>query len=369
MDDGTNRFAFVIHPLQVRYIREHPSFGWTRLLPESVLEWIAAWVPPVYLSRMTGGHSPTTGQRVEGYLYTLGTTPRQMMLRSEKFTYKRLAIAARSAQRQGAKIMGLGAYTSVVGDAGETVARELDIAITSGNSLTVYTTIESAKQASRRMGLNELSLARLMVIGATGSIGSACARLLAPQVQEVLLVSKEKSKLVELSNRIRQESPGTCVSFATSPNGLLARCDLIITATSSIGTPVMDILECKPGAVICDVAQPPDIDPLDAVRRPDVLVIKGGEALMPVEIDWGYDLGLPSRRAYACLAETILLAMEGKFEDFTIGRHITKEQVNEIARLFNKHQFALSELRSYDKIVTDEMYDFKRQRARAALKI
>ena len=51
------------------------------------------------------------------------------------------------AERKGARIMGLGAFTSVVGDAGITVAHEADIAITSGNSLTVAATLEAAKQA------------------------------------------------------------------------------------------------------------------------------------------------------------------------------------------------------------------------------
>jgi predicted amino acid dehydrogenase len=368
-DVGTNRFAFVIHPLQVKYIHEHPSFGWTRLLPENLLEWIAAWVPPIYLSRMTGGQSPATAQRVEGYLYTLGATPRQMMQRSDRFTYNRLVRTARKAQRHGAKILGLGAFTSVVGDAGKTIARELDIAVTSGNSLTVYATIESAKQAVAQMGFCEINQGRVMVIGATGSIGSACARLLAAEVRETLLVSQEEHRLVELKNKIQSEVTGASVNFATSPNGLLGECDLIITATSSIGTRVMNIMECQPGAVICDVAQPADIDPHEAAHRPDVLLIKSGEVLLPMEMDWGYDMGLSPRRAYACLAETILLAMEGHFVDFTIGRSITREQVNEIARLFHKHKFELGELHSYDNIVTEEYLDYKRWLARAAREV
>jgi predicted amino acid dehydrogenase len=70
-----------------------------------------------------------------------------MMRHGERFTYNRLNQAARMAERKGARIMGLGAFTSVVGDAGITVAHEADIAITSGNSLTVAATLEAAKQA------------------------------------------------------------------------------------------------------------------------------------------------------------------------------------------------------------------------------
>ena len=140
---GINRFAFVIHPLALSFLHSHPLLGWTRYLPDRLLEEVAAFAPPMYLSKITGGVSPTTGQRIEGYLITLAATPRMMMKHHEHFTYKRLNQAARIAEKRGARIMGLGAFTSVVGDAGITVAHEADIAITSGNSLTVAATLEA----------------------------------------------------------------------------------------------------------------------------------------------------------------------------------------------------------------------------------
>jgi|GEM_PF-1167838 len=124
---GINRFAFVIHPLNIRFIHGHKWFRWTRYLPDSLVERVAAYFPPIYLSRITGGQSPSTGQRIEGYLISLGATPRQMMARGERFTYNRLNKAARMSERFGARIMGLGAFTSVVGDAGITVAHEADL--------------------------------------------------------------------------------------------------------------------------------------------------------------------------------------------------------------------------------------------------
>jgi predicted amino acid dehydrogenase len=89
------------------------------------------------------------------------------------------------------------------------------------------------------------------------------------------------------------------------------------------GQRIVDITKCKPGAVICDVARPPDINKAEAALRPDVLVIESGEVLIPGDIDFGYNIGLPPKTAYACLAETALLAMEGRFEDYTLGRNIT----------------------------------------------
>jgi len=314
----------------------------------------------MYLSRITGGVSPTTGQRIEGHLITLAATPRQMMSHGERFTYDQLNKAARIAERKGARIMGLGAFTSVVGDAGITVAHEADIAITSGNSLTVAATLEAAKQAVIKMGATDLTKGKVMIIGATGSIGSVCSRLLAQAIYDVVLVSIEPERLIELKRTIQQETPGATVTIATRADEYLAECDLIVTATSAFGQRIVDITKCKPGAVICDVARPPDISREEAALRPDVLVIESGEVLIPGEIDFGYDIGLPKGTAYACLAETALLAMEGRFEDYTLGRNISMERVKEIYRLFKKHDFRIAGLRSHDEFVTDDMVAEKR---------
>ncbi len=358
-----NRFAFVIHPLNVSFIHNDKRFRWTRFLPDSIVEPVAANMPPLYLSRITGGQSPTTGQRIEGTLITLAATPRQMMKRDARFTYKKLNQAARLAEARGARIMGLGAFTSVVGDAGITVAHESDIAITSGNSLTVAATLESAKQAVINMGATDLTKGKVMIVGATGSIGSICARLLAQAIYDVVLVSIEPERLIELKRTIQEETPGAHVAIATRADEHLAGCDLIVTATSAFGQRIIDITKCKPGAVICDVARPLDISKREAALRPDVLVIESGEVLIPGDIDFGYDIGLPPKTAYACLAETALLAMEGRFEDYTLGRNITIERVKEIYRLFKKHQFQLAGLRSFDEFISEE--EFARKRALA----
>lgn len=358
---GINRFAFVIHPLEIDFIHTHPAFRWTRFFPDPIVEAVAAYFPPIYISRITGGQSPVTGQRIEGYLFALGATPRQMMRHDERFTYERLNLAARMAERKGARIMGLGAFTSVVGDAGITVAHQADIAITSGNSLTVAATLEAAKQAVVQMGATDLTQGRAMVIGATGSIGSVCARLLAQAIHDVVLVSIEPERLIDMKRTIQHETPNTRVAIATSPDELIGSCDLVVTATSAFGQRIVDITKCKPGAVICDVARPPDINEAEAALRPDVLVIESGEVLISGDIDFGYNIGLPPKTSYACLAETALLAMEGRFEDYTLGRNITLDRVKEIYRLFKKHQFQLAGLRSFGTYLTKE--DFARKQA------
>jgi NAD(P)-dependent dehydrogenase (short-subunit alcohol dehydrogenase family) len=217
----------------------------------------------------------------------------------------------------------------------------------------VAVTLEAAKEAVRRMGA-DLTRGRAMVVGATGAIGSICSRLLARAIHDVVLVSIEPERLAALERRIRAETPGARVAIATRPDELLGDCGLVITATSAFGQRVVDLSRCQPGAVLLDVALPSDIQAEEAATRPDLLVIEGGEVLIPGEVDFGYDIGLPKGVAYACLAEAALLAMEGRFESYTLGRDLEIEQVKEIYRLFHKHGFALAGLRSFGRYLSAE---------------
>lgn len=359
------KFAFVVHPLSVEDVRRSAHFRWARTLPDAVVESVAARMPPFPIGKVVGGHSPATGARIEGLLIALGTTPREMMRRSPEFTYRRLYLAARMAHRAGARLMGLGAFTSVVGDAGLTVARHAPLAITSGNSLTVATTLEAAKQAVLRMDMSDPSCTRAMIIGATGSIGSVCSRMIAQAVRDVVLVSIEPDRLRDLRRLILDESPATRVVVATRSDTEIGDCDLIVTATSAFGERILDISRCKPGAVICDVARPPDVGAAEAALRPDVVVVESGEVWIPGVEDLGYDLGLPRGVSYACLAETALLAMDGRFESFTLGRDLQVGRVKEIFRLFRKHGFRLAGLRSPTGPLDDAEFDFKRRFAQA----
>ncbi len=356
------KFAFVIHPLSADDIFNHPQLKYLRFLPKRLIEQLIANVRPLYLSRITGIRSAATGREVEGYLLSLAATPRELMRRKPGFTYRRLIVASRMAQQMGAQIMGLGAFTKVVGDAGMTVAYKSDIAITSGNSLTVVATLEAAKQAVNTMG-GRTDQGRAVVIGATGSIGSVCSRLIAQAIQDVVLVAPRPEKLIALKATIEEETPGARVTIATDAGPHLADADLVITTTTAIGQKVIDVLKLKPGCVVCDVARPPDVKEEEARLRPDVLVIESGEILLPGEPDFGFDIGLAPGVAYACLAEAAVLSMEGRFENFTLGRNIEMDKVKEMYRLFQKHGLQLEGLRSFGRHVTDEEVAHKRELA------
>nr|MCU0965942.1 dehydrogenase [Burkholderiaceae bacterium] len=287
-----NRFAFVIHPLSQEYFKKvKPVEVLSRVSPPLLmdsLEKVMAYAPPFVYSRVEGIRSPT-GVEAEGWLIAVGGTPKEIMNHSPEFTYRRLLAAADMARKLGAQIMGLGAFTKVVGDAGVTVARQAPLPITTGNSYSASGALWAAHDALLRMRLlprprsKERVKFKAMVVGATGAIGAACARLLVRAAEEVYLVSPETAKLLALKAAIEQESPGAKVVLAATTGRDLPQMDMVVTATSGAGKKVLDIMKAKPGCVITDVARPLDLSPEDVAKRPDVLVIESGEIRLPGE--------------------------------------------------------------------------------------
>jgi predicted amino acid dehydrogenase len=100
-----------------------------------------------------------------------------------------------------------------------------------------------------------------------------------------------------------------------------------------------------------------------AAARDDILVIDGGMVDVPGPVDFHFNFGFPSGKAYACMAETIALALEGRFEDYTLGKHLTRERVEDIDEIARKHGFRLSGFRSFEREVTLQQIEAVRRNA------
>jgi hypothetical protein len=100
-------------------------------------------------------------------------------------------------------------------------------------------------------------------------------------------------------------------------------------------------------------------------QAPDVLVIESGEIQLPGNVEMK-NIGLPKGVAYACLAETIVLALEGRFENFTVGRAIEWEKVREIYKLGIKHGMKLAEISGVNGPFSDEDIERVRELALVA---
>lgn len=316
-----------------------------------IVEWICAWIPPIPLGKIRG---EVQGHSFSGYIIGLPDTHRVILNRSPEHTYRKVVRAGRWAERKGARIMGLGAYTSVAGDAGVTVAKLLEIGITTGNALSAWASFETLKEALTKVGSN-LSQSRVAIFGATGSIGEVMARLIAPDVRGLYLVSRTQEKLENLKKSLTQEYPSLEVDLDVEVRPeTLRKCDAVISATSSAVKPVVSPAYLAPGTVVVDIAQPPDFPEQFARERPDCLFLEAGEVKAPPTIRLGFSLPLPDGLLYGCLGETILLALEGHYQDFCVGRTILEDQVRWIGERATAYGFTPAPLTQFGKLIKEE---------------
>ena len=352
-------FAFIIHPIDPKrdVSRKFPLLG--RMLNEKQIDFFSTFFPPVYISEIDGITSEATGKEIKGWFIACPYTPRRMMQLPERTVYRKIIQTGRLAEKLEANILGLGAFTSVVGDAGITIADALVVPVTTGDSLTVSMAVDAIREAAKVMDI-PLSTATAAVVGATGAIGQVCAELLADDVERLFLIGRREEALHELRDRLSVHARAELI--VSTKMDVLAQAQLILTVTSAIHD-VIRPEHLQPGSVVCDVARPRDVSAMVAAARDDILVIDGGMVDVPGSVDFHFNFGFPPGKAYACMAETIALALEGRFEDYTLGKHLTRERVEEIGVMAKKHGFRLSGFRSFEREVTPQHIETVRRNA------
>jgi fatty aldehyde-generating acyl-ACP reductase len=352
------KFAFVIHPLSAKrdIARKYP---FVKAFPESWIEFALRYKSPMQVSHITGVKS-AAGPEAEGWFVGCPLTPKLLENLPVDFVYQRVIETVKLAEEHGAKIIGLGAHTSVVGDGGVTIAKNVGIAVTTGNSYTVATAIEGSIKAAAMMGIDPVK-ARVAIVGATGSIGKTCAQVFAKKSDKLVLIGRSVDRLQDFADQL---APGATaqVSTTTDIKAGMSDADIVITVSSATDT-IIEPSYIKKGAVVCDVARPRDVSVRVAKERDDVLVIDGGIVEVPGDVDFNFNFGFPPKTAYACMSETMMLALEGRCESFTLGKSVSLEQVEETNRLAAKHGFKLAGFRSFEKAVTQDQIDRIRKNA------
>jgi acetylornithine/succinyldiaminopimelate/putrescine aminotransferase/predicted amino acid dehydrogenase len=273
------------------------------------------------------------------------------------------------ARGMACKVVGLGGHTSIVSLGGRALMED-ELALTSGNSLTVAAAYEALLRTARGIGLDPASC-RLGIVGAAGNVGAALAELAADDVGSILLVARKnagrlmapvvkriyaaafqqvregqvhgglaqaiaKTKVVStaLSNggqhsgqlseeaheELVKEMEGNVALRFSDSLETLQSCHLVISATNA-ARPVITPAHIGDGkVVVCDVAVPQDVEPAVERERPSARVIRGGILRAPL----GQELGIPAvplrgSEIYGCLAETLLLGFAGCDGHFSYG--------------------------------------------------
>jgi predicted amino acid dehydrogenase len=316
------------------------------LVPDAVWRTAFARLPigPIVTGRISYLDAP---DEVVGSLITVPLAPSQMLSLPRSKVQAKISAAVDKARDLGARIVGLGALTAPASAGGKSLAKRSDVGITNGNAFTAAMTLMGMEQLLTRVRPDPL----IAIVGATGSVGACLTRLFARQHDgRLLLVARNEGRLESLAKEVRRPS----VNVATSTDmSTVAGADLVVLLTSAAEA-LLRSEHLKFGAVVLDDTVPRNTDPRLLVERPDVLVVDGGLIEIPgVNIEGA--IGLAPKLAYACLAETMLLALGDHEGHFSIGTPQV-EQAEHLLNLAAAHRdlgFSLAPFRSFGKLITE----------------
>lgn len=311
-------------------------------LPLDEIRDILPWIPPRAVCHIEAGSR--AGAKAHGVYIDSFIPPDCLDADSMCRNLSRVRGAAACAIQAGARIVSLGGFSSILIEGNFNQLPPMrDTLFTTGNTLTVAFIVAGMKQICALEGRN-LRNSTLLIVGATGDVGSGCARCLAPLVRRVLLRARNPERLRRLAAEL--ETTGAQVESATGDERFSSRADLVICA-ASVAAPSLHLSGVSRGAIICDAGYPKNLCPL--LEVPDARVFFGGLGQVAGGLKCTPALdGILNRHpfpdvAHGCLLEGIALAMERRFEPFSQGRgFITPERVAEIEALATKHGIHLA---------------------------
>ena len=265
--------------------------------------------------------------------------------------------AAACAIKAGAKIVSLGGFSSILIEGNfDQLPERHDTVFTTGNTLTVGFIVQGIQKMCALEG-RDLRRSTLLIVGATGDVGSGCARCLAPIVKRVLLSARNVERLRRLAAEL--EADGVQVEIATDLQQFSAEADVVICA-ASLASPSLLLGRIAPDAIVCDAGYPKNLSP--SAQMPGAKIFFGGLGQITGGLRFAPDFhGILNRHPFpdvvhGCLLEGMALALEGRFEPFSQGRgFITPERVEEIETIAARHGIYLAPLYNADGPVEDSL--------------
>lgn len=323
-------FAFLIHSRDYTDIQR--KFKIAKYLPKWLINfWCLRW-PPFVVSKITSLND------IRGWIIGIPMTAKQMLEKRE-LANKKIIQAINKAEKLGAKIIGLGALTSPLTNGGMDLLDKVNVKITTGNTLTVAISIQHIKTLLQKHS----SIQKIAIVGGTGSVGSGISKILVKDLpgKEYLIFGRTKNHLDNLTNELKQISSSTKIESYANKLKYLEEADLIIVATSA-SKAIIEPQHLKQKAVVYDVTQPQNMSQKTTKQRLDVSVYDGGL----VEIDGFKEklpFGLPPQTIFACMGETMLLALENYQKNFSLGK-VEIEKVPYVNKLAEKYDFKPTKL-------------------------
>jgi fatty aldehyde-generating acyl-ACP reductase len=313
-------------------------------IPDDEIREILPWIPPRAVCHVEARSA--LGTSAHGIYIDTFIPPDRLGFDFLRENLTLVRQAAAYAIREEARIVSLGGFSSILIEGNfDQIPQKRETVFTTGNSLTVAFIVQGILKMCALEG-RDLQCATLLIVGATGDVGSGCARCLAPQVARVQLYARNLERLRLL--RAELEAVGVEVEAATDLGQFRAQADIVICA-ASLATSSLLLGRVAADAILCDAGYPKNLAPGPAL--PNARVFFGGLGQICGGMRFQPDLdGVLNRHpfpnvAHGCLLEGMALALERRFKPFSQGRgFITPERVEEIEEIAARHGIVLAPL-------------------------
>jgi fatty aldehyde-generating acyl-ACP reductase len=327
-------------------------------LPDDEIKDILPWIPPRAVCHVEIGSIISTksgGAKARGLYIDSFIPPDRLEAAYVHENIARVRGAAACAIKAGAKIVSLGGFSSILIEGNfDQLPERHNTVFTTGNTLTVAFIVQGIQKMCALEGRN-LRRATLLIVGATGDVGSGCARCLAPFVRRVLLSARNVERLHRLAAELQAD--GVQVEIATDVQRFSTEADVVICA-ASLASPSLLLGRIAPDALVCDAGYPKNLS--TRAEMSGATVFFGGLGQITGGMRFTPDFhGILNRHPFpdvvhGCLLEGMALALEGRFEPFSQGRgSITPERVEEIEGIAARHGIYLAPLYNADGPVED----------------
>jgi acetylornithine/succinyldiaminopimelate/putrescine aminotransferase/predicted amino acid dehydrogenase len=237
----------------------------------------------------------------------------------------------------GAEIVSLGAYTSIISKNGLSLVEPTNCKIVTGNT---FTAASGIRRIITELGRRKLNKFRLGVIGAAGNIGAAIAMAMIDSgihFEKIFLLGKSKGKLSKVLKEIANTGRDCNSIILSTDLTKLQQCNVIISSANT-NDPIVfpHHISREYPVLISDLSVPASLA-ADVLAMSNVTVLNFSSYVkLPEDPDFILSSYTPMGASYCCAAEAMLLAMESSALSFK-GK-INIDSLHAIARLAEKYQ-------------------------------
>jgi len=326
-------FAFLFHPTSMRQIKHYWPI--TSILPQSLVKSFLKNQKPkiIHIKKLKS----LTGKEIDGYVIMSPLLPESILEVDEESILQKIVDAGGQAKELGANILGLEGYFATVADKKPMIYKHIKTAVTSGSTFTAWSVFESVYLTSQ---LNKLDLKKCTVtfFGPNNAIGSLCARKFAEHCGQIMLTGGITQKLECLKSAMAGMPASVIVEEDTQK--AIKRADIIINCYNGPSV-LFDISDIKPGAIVCDAAVFKHIAD-KARKRKDITVIDCGNIKLPLSQKLSSTMTDHENMICSYMAETMLLTLENKCVNYSLGEQINLDKLEDIANIAVRHGFEIN---------------------------